>query len=125
MCTNESRSIVLRAKHERRESYLYYVYFKELNLWKIGVTTSIATRFNGEIWQHTKLHVIKYSTGIQAYFIEEQLKLVHQDILYKGKPLLKRKGNTELLTTEIQFIESVELIENTDEYKELVRKLVE
>lgn len=124
-CANISRSIVLRKVVNMKKSYLYYVYFKELNLWKIGVTSNIAYRFNGELYKPIHLHIIPYPTGVQAYYIEDRLKELFNDLRYQGTKVLKRKGNTELLISSIPFVESVELIESTNEYKELVRKLVE
>lgn len=118
-CAQELRSIKLRNFNTGREAFLYYVYFKEYNLYKIGVTTRPKERFNGEIHKPEIINIIKYNTECQAYFVEGQIKLLFKDLLYKGPSVLKRKGNTELFVKPIEFIQSVETIENTDEYKQL------
>lgn len=119
-CAQELRSIKLRNLNINREAFLYYVFFKEYNLYKVGVTTRPKERFNGELHKPEIITIIKYQTERQAYFIESQLKLLlFKDLLYKGPSVLKRKGNTELFVEPIGFIPSVETIESTDEYKQL------
>lgn len=118
-CAQELRSIKLRNFNITREAFLYYVFFKEYNLYKVGVTTRPKERFNGETYKPEIINIIKYKTERQAYFIESQLKLLFKDLLYKGHSVLKRKGNTELFVEPIEFISSVETIESTDEYKQL------
>lgn len=118
-CAQELRSIKLRNLSITREAFLYYVFFKEYSLYKIGVTTRPKERFNGEIYKPKIINIIKYKTERQAYFVENQIKILFQDSLYKGPSVLKRKGNTELFVEPIEFISSVETIESTDEYKQL------
>lgn len=124
-CGDISRSIVLRRVMDKRKCTLYYVFFEEYNLWKVGVTHDIHERFRGEPYKPVILHTIEYNTGIEAYFIEESLKNQFKEFNYKGPKVLHRKGNTELFTQPLEFKASVETIESTNEYKELVRKLVE
>lgn len=118
-CAQDLRSIKLRASNINRPATLYYAYFKELNLYKIGVTTRMSERFNGEAFKPIVLHTIDYDTEAKAYLVERALKVKFDNLLYKGPRLLKRKGNTELLTEPIDFIPSVETIENTDEFNRL------
>lgn len=115
-CGQELRSIKLRPFNVSREAYLYYVYFKEYNLYKVGVTVKPKERFNGEPYKPEILFMLKYHTEAQAYFIESKIKLMFNEYLYKGTSVLKRKGNTELFTINIPFKTSVETIESTDEY---------
>jgi len=118
-CGQELRSIKLRKSNITRPAYLYYVYFKEYDLYKIGVSTRIKERFNGEIHKPNIIQIKEYQTEAQAYYVENQIKIMFNDYLYKGVAVLKRKGNTELFTKPIDFKTSVETIESTDEYKSL------
>lgn len=87
---------------------IYYIYFPEYNLWKIGCTKHDATtRF---IKDNTKVHEV-YSEvipiGSNAYKLEDYLLRQFREFKYRG-PNILRSGNTELLIQEINFKESLE-----------------
>lgn len=120
-CAQNTRSIKLRKLNTARAATLYYVYFPELSLYKLGVTCHLSSRFNGEIYKHELLWSKEYSTEVEAYYVESILLVDNRDIRYKGEPLLVRKGNSELLTNNLldTLPSSVETIESSDEYKAL------
>jgi hypothetical protein len=81
---------------------LYYIYFPELNLWKIGCTrVGVYKRFRYEIYKYEVLHIIHFTNGADAYFVEQQLlHLMGNDRYFESKPL-KCGGDTELLKDEV------------------------
>lgn len=120
-CMNLERGYRRRYKRLNREATLYFVYFKEYDLFKLGVTVDIVKRFNGESNKPEILFSKMYEHEAQAYLIETQLLRQFSCHMYKGTPVLSRKGNTELLVADIleELIPSVEIIENTEEFKAL------
>jgi len=117
-CAKNVRSIKLRALNTYRKATLYYVYFKELDLYKIGVTVNMKHRFRGEIHTHKVLFKKEFNTEQEAYFVENLLLSKYLMYKYIGPSVLHRKGNTELLTKNIltKLQSSVETIENTPEF---------
>jgi len=114
-CAQNLRSIILRQSRQD-PAVLYYVYLSELKMWKLGVTVqSIATRFNGEIYDYEVLWYKDYNTAQEAYHMEGYILATFQSIRYKGPALLIRKGSTELLTQNIleYLTPSVETSEST------------
>ena len=121
-CAEDVRSIKLRSYNTCRPACLYYVCFNELYLYKIGVTVSLSKRFNGEVHSHSILFTKEYATEQQAYFVENALLTKFIEYRYTGMALLRRKGNTELLTKNIltELPSSVETIESTEEFRTLL-----
>lgn len=118
-CANLSRSYKERYNSKLREATVYFVYFPNLNLYKLGVTIDVTKRFNGEPIKPEILFTKTYDTEQQAYYIETELFKQFYEFKYKGTIKLKRKGHTELITSNIQqfILPSVETIENTEEFK--------
>jgi len=120
-CAKDVRSIKLRKLNTHRKATLYYVYFKELDLYKLGVTVNIKHRFRGEVHIHEVLFKKEFNTEQEAYYVENLLLSKYVIHKYIGPSVLHRKGNTELLTKNIltTLQSSVETIENTPEFKTL------
>lgn len=120
-CAKEVRSIKLRKFNTHRPATLYYAYFKELDLYKLGVTVNIKHRFRGEVHSHEVLYSKEYNTEQEAYYVENLLLAKYSIHKYIGANVLNRKGNTELLSSNIltTLCSSVETIENTEEFRTL------
>ena len=121
-CVKEAKQFGARYNRLGRNAVVYYVYFPTINLYKIGVTVDQATRFNGEIHEHIVLWCKDYPSEALAYYVEHLLLKENTTGRYQGPPLLKRGGNTELLTTDIlkSLAVSVETIESTSEFTALM-----
>lgn len=120
-CMNIERGYKQRYTRLGTSASLYLVYFKEYNLYKLGVTVSLKARFNGEPVKPEILFTKDYAHEAQAYLVETQLFRQFYKFRYVGENVLHRKGNSELLTSNIleDLIPSVETIENTEEYRTL------
>jgi hypothetical protein len=120
-CAQNLRSIKLRKFNTSRPATLYYVFFEKLGIYKLGVTTQIKHRFNGEVEKPTMLFSKVYSTEQEAYFVESLLLKQYFVLVIPKYNLLLRGGNTEVLSKDIlqTLLESVETIENTNEFKTL------
>lgn len=81
---------------------LYYVYFPEVALWKIGCTSrTLEDRFRQEKLQYEILLVKEYTSGSEAYTIEKYLLDSTKEFQFTGK-VLDVKGNTELRVQPIE-----------------------
>lgn len=100
-CAQSVRSILLRKKNDLRPATLYYIYFPELNLYKIGVTVDMQQRFRGEKYIHTVLFTKEFPTEMDAYLFEEFLLNHFLKFKYVGEPLLNRGGSSELITQNV------------------------
>ena len=123
-CMNEKRSYAHRYHRKDRPAYVYLAYFPNHNLYKIGVTVDLQKRFGGELEKPEILFSKRYETEEQAYYIETCLFRKYSSFKYKGNPVLKRKGNKELLVQDIShdIASSVEAIETTKEFNSLGRE---
>jgi len=120
-CANDLRSITTR-QNRQDPAILYYTYFPELLLWKLGVTTQgITKRFSGEVYDYVTLWSKFYRTAEQAYFVEALLLRTYSELRYKGPAILIRGGSTELLLENVleKLPPSVETIESTFEFNNL------
>jgi len=80
---------------------VYFVYFPEHSLFKVGVTNKkISYRFSGET-QHKVVWQLQFAGAYEAYTLEGMLLKKYQEFKYIGEPILRSGGNTELLTIEI------------------------
>lgn len=73
--------------------YLYLLYFKQLDLYKIGISKNIRTRQSHLTQPSQLLDSVLISTGLQAKNIEKYLLTKYKDYLYNSKVL--KSGNTE------------------------------
>ena len=92
-----------RKKYYDEPTILYYVYFKNINKYKIGITmerigVSRRLAYIGE--QFTTIHTTLFDNGRLAYTKEQELLIKYNKLLYTGPPLLK-DGNSELFIKDI------------------------
>jgi len=91
-------------RYENKPTTLYYVYFKELDLYKIGLTKqSVEKRFNIEIKRGYSIIILQttlYENGLDAYKMEQYILERYKDFKYMGNKVLDA-GNTELFTYDI------------------------
>lgn len=86
---------------------VYFIYFYDIGLWKLGVTTtSIARRYSNEPEKYTTIFMLPVETAEIAYSIEEQLLKDFSEFKYTGNNVLK-SGNSECFISDI----SVHLLE--------------
>jgi len=80
---------------------LYLVYFPQLNLYKIGVTSrSIEVRIKETKIQYEVISTINFKYGAHAYLVEQRLLRNYSTIRYTGKKVLGKGGDSELLTQQ-------------------------
>lgn len=77
----------------KNSRFVYYIYFPELDLYKIGITNNINVRITSFGYKAVLLFAQEYQSGSKAYDIE-------QELLNQLKPLLintglLKSGNTE------------------------------
>ena len=118
ICANTARVQHLQEyTYYKQECTLYFVFFKKLGVYKLGVTTQkVNTRFNGEVEKPDILWSKRFSTVDEGTKLEREILDKFKDYAYVGQRLLKRKGNTELLTIDITdyLISSVETKETVE-----------
>lgn len=120
-CSRETRGFGTRYNRIGTPAILYFVFFKEYDVYKLGVTIDIVKRFNGEPHKPIVLFTRSYEHEAQAYLVETLLFRGLYKFKYRGDPVLHRKGNSELLTKNVtsELLPSVETIESTEEFKAL------
>lgn len=88
-----------------RAGILYYlkVTTSDLVLYKIGITTeTVQERFNvNDLKCIELLYQKSYKTVKQAFIVEQKILKQYKDFQYKGNPILRSNGNTELFTLDI------------------------
>lgn len=82
---------------------LYYLHLKDINFYKIGITTlsidhRYRTAFDKE--QFDVVFTKTFSTGKEAYQLEQELLTTYSHLKHTGEKLLKT-GNTEIFTEDI------------------------
>jgi hypothetical protein len=120
-CAQNLRSIKLRKFNINRPATLYYIFFVGLGIYKLGVTTKIKQRFNGEVEKPIILFSKSYNTEQEAYYVESLLLKQYFMLIVPKYTSLARGGNTEVLSNDIlpTLLESVETIENTSGFNTL------
>lgn len=78
-------------------------------LYKIGITNrSVKARFSKQdLDKITVLRTIEFDTGQKAFDLEQYYLHLFKDCRYKGEDVLKSGGNTEILTTDILGLDTL------------------
>ena len=89
--------------HNKAILYYLKISYKENIFYKIGITNkSVEERFS--LIDLNKIEVLKtkeFSTGYEAFSIEQRIIKAHKMYRYTGEPILSSNGNTELFTEDI------------------------
>lgn len=101
-CAKECNSIAKRV-HSVYPTTLYYVYFPEYNLYKIGCTRRTLQKRFRKI-KVELLESVNFSSGGDAYRLEQLILASVKTIRYHGVNIMVG-GNTEILTQPINFTE--------------------
>lgn len=92
--------------------YLYFIYFEELNLYKIGITNRSKGRFKEFGYTPKIIKQVLFETGSKAREVEQAILKKYQD--YKHDSGLLKSGNTETLLLDKDLEKEVLLL--IDEY---------
>jgi predicted nucleic acid-binding Zn ribbon protein len=78
-------------------------------LYKLGITNrTVKDRFKkSELDNIEVLRELKFETGQQAHELEQYYLNLFSEYRYKGDPILKSGGNTEILTTDILGLDTL------------------
>jgi len=104
------RSPVLRGEifYKDKKTILYYIYFREFDLYKIGITLykdtikeSIKKRFREEYTQIDIIQADIFIDGSEAFILEQQILFNNREFQYLGEKVLAA-GNTELFINNIR-----------------------
>lgn len=102
-CARESNSYARRFTPTGVPTILYYVYFPEYNVWKIGCTSKgISQRFRAERSTVEIISTKMYEDSRKAYFVERYLLVATHIDRALISPL--KGGNTELRVKPIENI---------------------
>ncbi len=103
---------------------LYYVYFPNLRLWKIGITSkTVKERFRTEKEQVEILQYKHFADGYTAHMIEQYILNTYYTSAYKGEKVLC-SGNTELYAQDI--LDKIHMFfthQTSDEINTLIKTL--
>ena len=83
---------------------LYYLYLPDLGYYKLGITSqSITNRYRTKFDtdQFVVVFTKTYSTGKEAYSLEQTLISSNQHLKYTGTTKILNSGNTELFVSDI------------------------
>jgi len=102
-CSKEKNGIL---KYKGKITYLYYIYFPQYDLYKIGLTRkSVENRFAHEIKDGLEIEILKvqeYKDGAQAFVLEQAILQKHKDKIIKKKlNKILITGNTEIFTEDV------------------------
>lgn len=83
---------------------LYYLYLPDFNYYKLGITSQdihnrYRTKFDLEQFQ--VVFIKEYTTGKEAYAVEQFLLDKYNSLRYIGKDKILKSGNTEIFTEDI------------------------
>lgn len=95
--SHQSQSI--RPEHIGKDTYLYYIYLPDIDMYKLGVTINLKERLNkfGN-YQIIATQVCEYSLACK---IEHELHILLESKRYKGSKKLIPVGSTELYKEDI------------------------
>ncbi len=97
-CGN-TKSII--SKYKDKQTTIYYIYFPEFNLYKIGLTqSSIKRRYEQDNIKIETISTKIFKDGSDALKLEQNVLKYYKKYQYKGKKILKG-GNTELFTEDV------------------------
>lgn len=111
-CTKEYFPWQVGMTKTKKESVLYFVYFKKTNLYKLGVTTrSLKKRFQGHLHELKELWKIPFKKIEDAFLVELYMLNLYGNYRIEH-PIKSVEGYTEFLTVEIKkpdkrFIEEI------------------
>ena len=105
-CLKCSREKTNYERYRDKKTLLYFIYFPEYDLYKIGLTmTSINKRYSNEIGKGLKVEIVtskEFSNGEEAYKLEQLILKNYEQLKYQGPDILIG-GNTELFTENIMI----------------------
>lgn len=94
-----------RAKYLNDPTTLYYIYFPGYDLYKVGITLTsngVRRRLDSESIKFLIIEEQLFQNGKEAYDKEQALLMKYKHLQYKGEPILKKGGNTELFIKDIR-----------------------
>ncbi|MCD6434825.1 MAG: hypothetical protein J7L15_00310 [Clostridiales bacterium] len=90
-----------KQKYQNKKTTLYYIYFPDYNLYKIGLTqTSVNNRFKRDDIAYNIISTKTFENGLDALQLEQQILSKYNQYQYKG-PKILQGGNTELFTENV------------------------
>jgi|GEM_PF-2010545 len=85
-----------------KSAVLYYLNILGTEYYKIGITNrTITKRFNKDLDNIEIIKEILFENGIFAHKIEQKILKKYKQFLYKGPPILKSGGNSEIFIKDI------------------------
>lgn len=94
-----------RARYLEEPTILYYIYLPEFGLYKVGITLAsigIRSRFRSDGIEYEVLQSTLYTTGLEAFTVEQFVLHTFNTCRYTGDEApLKKGGNTELFSSDI------------------------
>ena len=88
-------------KYHNKETILYYIYFPNKNVYKIGLTqSSVKKRYKSDKEKYIILSQKRFKDGYKAYLKEQDIIQKFKRHRYKGNDFLKA-GNSELFDVNI------------------------
>lgn len=123
LCANEENTFGLRKDVVlNKPTLIYYVYFRGLNLWKVGCTSNTLKKRFAEDKEHDLevLYIKEYSSGYEAYAVEKWLLRYSLEYTYKGLGVIVG-GNTELRTKPLVNFEFILRMANAS--NSIIRKI--
>ena len=116
-CGEEKKDYSKRRKLQE-PALLYFIYFIELGLYKLGVTTTtVSRRYSAEPKIFNIIFAAAIPTAEYAYNLEEYLLKKYKEYKYTGPSALK-SGNTECFTINIEEALLIDINEYLDNLKE-------
>ena len=96
-------NITKQKRFHEHPTILYMLFFPVLGIYKLGITMEkrgIKKRYRDETEKYIVCQQIVFSSGEEAYTLEQNLLTKYKDLLYTGPKLLKN-GNTEVFTINV------------------------
>lgn len=90
---------IKRADSLKEPHLLYVLKIPKLNIYKVGVTlerVGVQYRYHSESIVYEEIQITRFSTGVEAYQAEEQIKYRNRNNRYNGPRVFKYTKNTEI-----------------------------